>query len=184
MIILFNLSEILSQCLPDGITFSTQAQIDSFQINYPNCSEIEGNVIIIGNDITNLNGLNGLTSIGMDLSIGDFFGDGNPRLVNLIGLENLTSIGRNLSCSHNDSLVNFAGLENLIKIEDGLWIHFNSSLKNLIGLSNVTTIEYHLEIGGNDSLETSSRQTLCNAAACAVGSIPVTWQNFLPALNP
>ena len=33
----------LSQpCLPEGITFTTQAQIDSFQTNYPVCSEIEG----------------------------------------------------------------------------------------------------------------------------------------------
>jgi len=31
--------EVSSQsCLPDGITFSTQAQIDNFQINYPGCN--------------------------------------------------------------------------------------------------------------------------------------------------
>jgi hypothetical protein len=29
-------------CLPEGITFTTQAQIDSFQIDYPGCTEIEG----------------------------------------------------------------------------------------------------------------------------------------------
>ena len=58
-------------CLPDGITFSTQEQIDNFQTNYPNCSEIEGSVAISGDDITNLNGLNVLTSIGGDLMIGD-----------------------------------------------------------------------------------------------------------------
>jgi hypothetical protein len=33
-------------CLPEGITFTTQAQIDSFQINYPGCNAVEGNVII------------------------------------------------------------------------------------------------------------------------------------------
>ena len=49
-------------CLPEGITFTTQAQIDSFQINYPNCTEIEGDVIISGY-ITNLYGLSVLTSI-------------------------------------------------------------------------------------------------------------------------
>ena len=47
-----------SPCLPEGITFTTQEQIDSFQINYPGCTEIEGDVQICGNDITNLNGLN------------------------------------------------------------------------------------------------------------------------------
>ena len=38
-------------CLPNGIEFNTQAQIDSFQINHPNCTEIEGGVSISGNDI-------------------------------------------------------------------------------------------------------------------------------------
>ncbi len=36
-------------CLPDGITFETQAQIDSFQVNYPGCTEVEGNVV--GNEV-------------------------------------------------------------------------------------------------------------------------------------
>jgi len=56
---------IFSQpCLPEGITFSTQEQIDNFQTNYPNCTEIEGGVMITGNDITNLDGLSVITSIG------------------------------------------------------------------------------------------------------------------------
>ncbi len=33
---------IAQPCLPEGITFTTQAQIDNFQINYPGCTEIEG----------------------------------------------------------------------------------------------------------------------------------------------
>ena len=33
-------------CLPDGITFSSQAAIDNFQVNHPNCTEIEGDVFI------------------------------------------------------------------------------------------------------------------------------------------
>ena len=34
-------------CLPEGITFTTQSQMDSFPILYPNCTEIEGDVIKI-----------------------------------------------------------------------------------------------------------------------------------------
>ena len=33
-------------CLPDGITFVLQSQVDNFQTNYPNCTEIEGSVTI------------------------------------------------------------------------------------------------------------------------------------------
>ena len=40
------LSGWTQSCLPGGITFTTQAQIDSFPINYPGCSEIEGFVEI------------------------------------------------------------------------------------------------------------------------------------------
>ncbi len=75
-------------CLPDGIVFTTQAQIDSFQINYPNCTEIEGDVKIDGDDITNLNGLNVLTAIG-----GYLWFKGNVVLTNFTGLDNVTSIG-------------------------------------------------------------------------------------------
>ena len=58
-------------CLPNGITFETQAGIDNFQSNFPECTEIEGDVLIRGDDITNLTGLNVLTAIGGDISIGN-----------------------------------------------------------------------------------------------------------------
>jgi hypothetical protein len=51
-------------CLPEGITFTTQGQIDDFQSNYPGCTEIMGTVLIEGNNITNLDGLNGISIIG------------------------------------------------------------------------------------------------------------------------
>ena len=53
-----------SPCLPEGITFTTQEQIDNFQVNYPGCTEIEGDVIISGEDINNLEGLNVVTDVG------------------------------------------------------------------------------------------------------------------------
>jgi len=37
-------------CLPNGITFTTQGQIDSFPINYPGCTEIGGDVVIGGGE--------------------------------------------------------------------------------------------------------------------------------------
>jgi hypothetical protein len=97
-------------CLPEGITFYSQQQIDNFQIYYPNCTQLEGNVIIGDpnwSDITNLNGISVLTSIGGSLVIGGTY------LVNLSGLENLTSIGGNLHISYNNSLASLSGLEGL-----------------------------------------------------------------------
>jgi len=91
---------ISCSCLPEGITFSTQAQIDNFQTNYPGCTEIEGNVTIHGNDITNLNGLNVLTSIGGYLDI-----SGNGALTSLSGLDNIEAASiTNLTITNNSSL--------------------------------------------------------------------------------
>ena len=40
-------SNVFSQgCLPEGITFTSQEQIDNFQANYPGCTEILGDVEI------------------------------------------------------------------------------------------------------------------------------------------
>ena len=51
-------------CLPEGIEFTNQAMIDNFQFTYPECTHIEGNVIINGSNINNLNGLLDITQIG------------------------------------------------------------------------------------------------------------------------
>jgi hypothetical protein len=57
------IATISQSCLPEGITFNMQAQIDNFQVNYPNCTIIEGDVLIEGNDITNLDGLDVITAV-------------------------------------------------------------------------------------------------------------------------
>ncbi len=71
-------------CFPDGIIFSTQEEIDNFPGNYPFCSEIEGPVEIKGDDITNLDSLIVLTSIGGELIIKN-----NPALNSLSGLDSI-----------------------------------------------------------------------------------------------
>ena len=97
-----------SQPCPDSLYITSQAQIDSFQINYHNCNGIEGDVNITGNDITNLNGLSILTSIGGSLEINN-----NNVLTSLTGLNNVISIGGFLSIRSNSTLTSLAGLENI-----------------------------------------------------------------------
>lgn len=109
ILLLSGISVLYSQpCLPDGITFTSQSQIDSFPILYPNCTEIEGDVLIFGDDISNLYGLNVLTSIGGYLSIYS-----NDILTNLSGLEGISSIGGFLKIWYNYALNSMAGLEGL-----------------------------------------------------------------------
>jgi hypothetical protein len=134
-------------CLPEGIIFSTQGQIDNFQSDYPGCSVIEGNVGIHGNNITNLDSLSVLTSIGGYLNLYD-----NPVLASLTGLENLTSIGGFLRIFYNDSLTSLTGLGSLAFIGGNLDLIHNAALISLTDITKVTSIEGGLFLSGNYAL--------------------------------
>ena len=135
-------------CLPEGITFSSQAQIDSFQFNYPGCKKIIGDVKIDGDDITNLNGLIGLTSTG-GLRIID-----NCSLMNLSGLDNLDSVGGNVIIGGNNNLNSISALDRLTFIPGDLEIgsfysqnyHGNPLLTSLAGLNNIDSVGGSLNI--------------------------------------
>ncbi len=131
-------------CLPDGIIFDRQTQIDSFQINYPICSEILGDVKIRGGNITNLNGLYVLTHISGSLTIVE-----NGNLISLAGLDNLISVGGDLLIQVNIDLTSLTGLDNLTLIGGSLVFTSNSDLTDLNGLGNLTSIGGDLLIKDN-----------------------------------
>ncbi len=135
-------------CLPEGITFSTQAEIDNFQTNYPGCTEIEGNVKIFGEgyNISDLDGLSVLTSIGGNLEI-----HGCWTLTSLSGLINVTSIGGHFQ-SIGNGLTSLSGLGNLTSMGGEFRIEYNSGLTSVTGLENVTSIGGDLIIANNDGL--------------------------------
>ena len=153
--ILLNIGSIAQSCLPEGIIFSTQGQIDSFNINHPNCIEIEGNVTIYTyaeTNITNLNGLILLTSIDGSLDIELGYPLGASYLTSLLGLEGLTTIGGSLLIHGNSALTSLAGLNNLTSIGESLSIMSNNSLTSLTGLSRLCSIGSDLIINGEFSL--------------------------------
>jgi len=78
---------------PEDITLSTQAEVDAFAATY-DCTELTGMLTISGDDITNLQGLSAITSIGT-LHI-----SGNAALTNLDGLSNLTTVENTLLVLH------------------------------------------------------------------------------------
>lgn len=129
-------------CLPEGIEFETQAEIDNFQSTHPNCTEIEGDVQIgkynLNSNITNLNGLNVLTAIGgyLDIRL-------NDNLTSLSGLNNLTSIGGILGVFNNGILTDLTGLDQITNVGDKVYIAYNDALTNLTGLEGLT------EVGGD-----------------------------------
>ena len=162
---------VLSQsCLPQGIEFNTQAEIDSFQILYPGCSHIEGDVKIKGSGINNLNGLNNTDSIDGYLKIennlslssitgllslkyvgGDLYISGNYSLKNLTGLDSLHYIGGDVIFYYN-GLNSLEGMEGISNIFGSLWIIGNDSVTDLNGLNSISTITGELVIQDNSSL--------------------------------
>jgi hypothetical protein len=141
-------------CLPEGIEFTTQEQIDNFQTNYPGCTEIEGSVKIgdaEGTNITNLNGLSVITSLGYNLQI-----LWNDYLTSLSGLENITSIGGKLDIYDNDALTHISALESLISIGGNCIIESNAALTGLSGLGNLLSVGGDLSIVGNGALTSLS----------------------------
>jgi hypothetical protein len=177
LITLLMVNTVSSQsCLPEGIIFSTQTQIDNFQVNNPGCTEIEGNVTIRDNytsNITNLNGLNVLTSIGGSLYI-----EMNNGLTSLSGLDNISSVAGSMGIQYNPLLVNLTGLGNLITIGEGLNLESNTALASLTGLEKLTSI------GGNFSLYENAITSMTGLQSLTyAGRLGIANNNALSTLN-
>jgi hypothetical protein len=176
---LITLSAHSQSCLPEGIIFLTQSQIDNFQVNYPNCTEIEGNITIgeweVESDITNLDGLGVLNTIGGDFNIyyndslaslagllnltsigGSFNIFGNGSLTSLTGLDNLYYIGGNFGLAWQGNLSTFSHLNSLTSIGGSLYIDDNYILTSLTGLSSLNSIGNKLTITNNHALSSLS----------------------------
>lgn len=129
-------------CLPEGITFVLQQEIDDFTLDYPDCTEIEGDVTISGG--WDLDSLYKITRIGGFLRILD-----NDQIDDFVGLDSLTTIGGYFEIFSCEDLDDLSGLESLISIGGDLEIVQNYELDNLMGLSSLSTVGGHLYIRYN-----------------------------------
>ncbi|WP_026450350.1 T9SS type A sorting domain-containing protein [Aequorivita capsosiphonis] len=70
LFVLFLISFVgFAQCPSDPITLSSQAEVDAFLIDYPNCAEISFGITVSGNDVVNLLGLENIEIINGELNI-------------------------------------------------------------------------------------------------------------------
>lgn len=137
-------------CLPGGINFTSQAEINAFSTNYPGCTHILGDVQIhesTPGDITNFAGLSSVTTIDGYILIYD-----NDALTNFSGLESLSYLGGILAISGNASLSSLTGLDALTYIGSDIEIDFCPSLVNLQGLEALTALGGHLYLVSNAGL--------------------------------
>lgn len=140
------------QCPPGNVTLTTQAQVNQFAIDYPNCTQINGYLTIGGNNITNVNALSNLTSTVGSLDI-----TANPLLTDISGLSNITSVGQELAIRNNAVLQSVASLSNINTVTGGLWVSGNPQLQSLNGLQNIHSVGGGgLIIRNNDALQNIS----------------------------
>ncbi|MFZ0455920.1 MAG: T9SS type A sorting domain-containing protein [Ignavibacteriaceae bacterium] len=124
------------------ITISRQSQLDSLTT-----AVFDGNLIINGPDISNLDNLYRLTSIK-----GFFEIRNNPLLTNFDGLSHLDSVAGNFVIHNNINLVNINGLSNLNFIGGDLKIDSDYALLNIDGLSKIDLVRGGLTIVNNPAL--------------------------------
>lgn len=159
-------------CLPDGITFSTQAEVDIFPSIYPGCKRIAGNVLISGSNITHLDSLYSLETLEGDLifyqnALADFQGLNNidsimgflfigglgNSLNSLQGFESLKYIGSDFRFSDysGGNVENLIGLDSLQTIEGDFIINACYNLTSLTGMNLLSQVN-NLEISNCASL--------------------------------
>ena len=169
-------STTAQSCLPDGIFFSSQSEIDNFKENYPDCTEIEGYVEINGSGISNLDSLHQITSIGGYFEIYDV-----PDLSSIDGLSALTSIGSGRLLIHGSAITSLHGLENLVSVP-GLRIDGNAVLSSLQGLNSLTTSAGGVYIIENPSLiSLAGLESLINVGEG--GTIVINYNESLTSLS-
>ena len=153
----------VAQCPPGSVTLHTQAEVNQFIIDYPNCTEILGNLQIggSGSNIVNLNGLSNITIVHGNMAV--FEAD---QLQNLAGL-NLTQVNDFLEFYDNPQLLNVDGLSSLTQVGGPLGFSGNSVLQNLNGLSSITAINGDLALIDNPALTDISGLSNINPATIA-----------------
>jgi len=150
-----------AQCPTGIIILQTQSDVDNFQSTYPNCTQILDG-LQIGPDsgssnITNLNGLQGLTQLDGGLNILN-----NPGLSDLIAFSTLTQL-EDIYLFNNPQITSFNGLQGITSINDikleqsfvtdfsalsnindvhKLWIVDDTALTDLSGLSQLTILNF------------------------------------------
>jgi hypothetical protein len=159
-----------SSCIPayTTVTLTRQSEVDSFPINFPGCDVVEGNLVISGNDIVNLNGLNviskadniaisynsvlnNLNGLGRLDTVNYLTINNNPLLISLIGLNSIDYIFA-LKINENPLITNLHGLDSLIYL-DYCDITYNDNLIDFSGLEGIKHLNQSIYIAYNNSLK-------------------------------
>lgn len=174
LLALFLLSLLgFGQCPTGPILFNTQGAIDAFLIDYPDCTELSEFVRIQGSSITNLQGLQNITSIDNTLEI-----TANPQLQNLQGLNNISYI-KNLRIMYNEGLSSLSGLSSLYSVEM-LEFQYLNNLTDFEGLNNLNSIRYIAYIRNLNALNSLNGLNNLNNVGTELN---ISWNQSLTSID-
>lgn len=162
-LILWFLTHVMYQnapCLPGGITFVRQGQVDSFNIRNPGCDQVTGSLTVNGN-ITRLDSLYRIKSVGGSVTISNTI-----TLKTLAGLGALQSVGSHLTINLNKQLNALTGLGALTSIGGELFLQQNDSLRDINALNQVAFNPVgRITITNNPKLAVCSVSSICQFVA-------------------
>lgn len=137
---------IHAQCPPGTLSLQNQASVDAFAANYPDCTEING-TLLVGGSVENIDALDGIQKVSGDLTF-----DGNNALADISGLNQLDSITGNFLINNNNSVTAISGLESLHWVGGTTLILNNGSLETISGLDELASVGT-LQITTNAALQ-------------------------------
>lgn len=164
-----------AQSCPQNISIYSQFVVDNFALIYPNCGQSVTNLTIYGENITNLNGLAGLTRIEGDLIITN-----NPLLTSLSGLNKVTYVGGVIDINNNNSLTTLAGFDAISNIRSSLRIVGNPKLISISALNHLRIIRGFLSVGQNALLPSLSG---LEGILAIQGALAISGNNVLKNLD-
>lgn len=162
-----------AQCPTGIVSLKTQAEVDNFIIQYPNCTELDQLDVTLGVDIVNVNALSKLKRINGQLNITH-----NPLLNNLSGLSNIEHVGSNFWIANNASLTSIT-IFNKLEFAGHLYIGFHNQLTAIGGFNALTNCNM-LSLVENASLTTVNN---FSALTTVSGTLNVDKNPLLTNLN-
>ena len=135
LVLFLGVYHLHAQCPTSNVTLNSQTAVDNFVATYATtCTDIPVSITIRGS-VTDLNGLNFITSIQGSLTF-----EAISDLHSITGFSNLTTIGGSLLFTLNTRLT-FNGLIGLETIGANLSFSNNITFESLIGLTALERIE-------------------------------------------
>ncbi|MEM6316244.1 MAG: LamG-like jellyroll fold domain-containing protein, partial [Bacteroidota bacterium] len=123
-------------------TFTSQSQLNTFPCDCENTT-IQGDLIINGDDISDLSNLNCIKTVTGDVAIGDSLTvPSNDILISLAGLNNVMTIGGDLTICNNPMLRSLDGFSSLMEVGGDIQV------KNCVVLESIRLLQLR-SVGGS-----------------------------------